>query len=83
MRRLILSLTVMLLACANVGCLAVVANETLEASTKRVAVVDGQMYIIDLETNTANKVHMVKESEVITEADSETITEATAADARP
>ena len=67
MRRLMLSLVMVLLACANVGCLAVVANETLEASTKRVAVVDGQMYIIDLEANTAKKVHMVKESEVITE----------------
>ena len=83
MRRLMLSLVMVLLACANVGCLAVVANETLEASTKRVAVVDGQMYIIDLEANTAKKVHMVKESEVITEADSETITETTADEAKP
>ena len=83
MRRLMLSLVMVLLACAYVGCLAVVANETLEASTKRVAVVDGQMYIIDLEANTAKKVHMVKESEVITEADSETITETTADEAKP
>ena len=71
------------MACANVGCLAVVANETLETSTKRVAVVDGQMYIIDLEANTAKKAYTVKESEVTTEADSETIAERTTDEARP
>ncbi len=83
MRRVILSLAVALLACANAGCLAVVASETLEASTKRVAVVDGQMYVINLETNTAKPVRMVKSCEVVTEDALETTTEATLDETQP
>ena len=83
MRRVILSLVVALLACANTGCLAVVATETLEASTKRVAVVDGQMYVVNLETNTAKPVRMVKRCEIITEDALETTTEVTINETQP
>ena len=83
MRRLMLSAMVLLAAGANLGCLAVVSNETLAASTKRVAVVEGQMYIIDLETHTAKTVKMVREAEVITETTVETTSEATIDEAHP
>jgi len=83
MRRLMLLLTVAALACANIGCLAVVATETVATASKRVEVVDGQLYVIDLATNTAKPVRLVKQSEVITEVTSETTAEATLDETNP
>ncbi|MFH0981365.1 MAG: hypothetical protein V2A79_07495 [Planctomycetota bacterium] len=80
MRRSVLLMGAALLACANIGCLAVVSNETLAASSRRVAVVDGQMYVIDLQNNTAKRVRLVPEGEVSIELPSETEPETTASE---
>ena len=71
MRRVRFLLTAVLLACANIGCLAVVATETVATSGKRVAVLDGEVYIIDLSDSTATRVRMVEADEPIAETDIE------------
>ena len=83
MRRLMLTLTVTVLAFANIGCLAVVATETVETASKRVEVVDGQLYVIDLATNTAKPVRLLKECEVIKEVSSDSTAELTLNEANP
>ena len=83
MRRLMVLAMVAVLACANIGCLAVVATETVATSSKRVEVVDGQLYIIDLAKNTAKRVQIVKECEVITEVTTEANTEVTLDENQP
>ena len=71
MRRLRFLLTAALLACVNIGCLAVVSTETVATSGKRVAVLDGEVYIIDLADNTATRVRMTEAGEPVTETNIE------------
>ncbi|MCP4592293.1 MAG: hypothetical protein GY842_16290 [bacterium] len=83
MRKWMLILVVACLACANIGCLAVVANETLETSSKRIGMVEGQMYIIDVEKNTATRVEIVQDRAEFTEVTEATSSEVVSASPQP